>query len=1786
MRIEAYFWEEQPMRATRGDFQAQIAEPAEFDLVVCILWSRLGSRLHPGKHRRNDGSPFSSGTEYEFESAAQAFAQRGRPDLLVYRRTETPFFPPEPSGEMEARLSQWKALDGFCRRWFLDEETETFRAAFNQYRNLAEFEDKLESHLLSLAREFFARAGGEAASAPLGAQIPTWTQGSPYRGLHSFDFEHEPIFFGRTKARDEVLGVLRARWEEERCAFVLLFGASGSGKSSLLRAGVLPWLVRPGVIEGVGLWRCLVFRPSDTPTGRDLLDGLSRALLLPAALPELGADASDADALAAMLRQRPEDAVILLETALARGAAETQRAEDLPRQPVARLALGLDQLEEVFTAAERFSVESRALFFRALDALARSGIVWILAALRSDFYMRCEEVPLLVALKQGRGQYHLLAPGAVELGQMIRLPAEAAGVVFEEHAEKGRLEDVIRDEALAEPGALPLLEYALDELYRAGATRGRLTHEDHAKLGGVAAALARRAEETYAALSAWAQGALESVLRQIVRLGEGEEDVAARRTAGYAAATAAAGAGELVERFLDARLLVGDRDAVGARTVTVAHESLLRIWPRAVAWVRENRDFLRVRARLGTALARWEEGAQHRDFLLPAGRPLAEAEELLTQNGSALESGEVRFIESSLAAAHERTLRERKRARRVLTAISTLLLLALGGGAFSASQYRKADASAERALALTREASRSDLAVAVDLVAKNRRAEAIAYLGRSLRFDPGNRRAADWFWLEATRGGAENFPAATVFHDGPVYSAAFSADGTRLVTASYDQTARVWEAHSGRPVGEPMRHGALIREATFSPDGTRVLTASGDGTARVWEAATGEPLGKPLPHEGSLRSAAFSPDGTRVVTASIDRTARIWDAASGRPLGGPLRHGGVVYGAAFSPDGKLIVTASQDHTAQLWDAVTGAAVGAPLRHESDVLGATFSADGIRVATASADGTARIWEVATSEPAGEPMRHEKPVISAHFSPDGTRLVTASEDQTARVWDAGSGRSVGEPMRHGGPIRSARFSADGTRLVTASEDGSARIWEATTGQSLGEPLRHEGIVYAAALSADGLRVVTASADRTARVWDAATGQAVGVAFRHRSGVNTAALSADGARVVTASEDMTARLWEVATGRPVGEPMRQNDRVLSAAFRPDGKQVVTASWDGHVQVWNAATGQPVGPSMLHVGPVRSAAFSADGTLIVTATRDQSAGVWVAATGRPLGAELRHGDFVLKAEDGWVWTAAFNADATRVVTASEDQTARIWEATGQPVGEPMRHDGAVRSALFSPKGTLVVTGSADRTARLWEAATGRSVGGPMRHEGVVNAVAFSSDGSRVVTASADKTARLWDAATGQPLGEPMRHGDQVWSAAFSADGTRVVTASLDHTARVWEAGTGQPVGEPLRHLGVLRGATFSADGSRVVTASADGTARVWRLPPELSLAPAYVAELAGVLAGWDFGPAGEIRETPIARRIQERNELRRRLLADPVVPANSWGRLALWALSGASDRTVSPEDETTLAALGGRKRAVGTQAELRETLGFYPQDPLLRISLAYFESEAKRAAFLREYDVARLPPDCALCLEAHAALREQRAWGQALRAAQNAIAAEPKSNEARRALGQSLYEMQRYSESAAAFALLLPDSRNLEDLSMGMLCAGQLQDAAQVEALAARAGQISPQNATLHFRLGLALNSLGKPAEAIEAFQRALRFASATAHPPGEDDILCGVALAQWWSGARPAAIATANRLVRRNSAYAEPRHFLESAVFASWPPGDRNALQEIFDETMRDEPARARP
>jgi eukaryotic-like serine/threonine-protein kinase len=450
-------------------------------------------------------------------------------------------------------------------------------------------------------------------------------------------------------------------------------------------------------------------------------------------------------------------------------------------------------------------------------------------------------------------------------------------------------------------------------------------------------------------------------------------------------------------------------------------------------------------------------------------------------------------------------------------------------------------------------------------------------------------------------------------------------------------------------------HDNLVNTAAYSPDGTRIVTASNDKTARIWDARAGLQLTVLTGHGGSVYCAAYSPDGSRIFTASADKTARIWDARTGAQLAVLSGHRDEVSCAAYSPDGSRIVTASDDKTARIWDARTGAQLAVLSGHDDSVVTAAYSPDGMVIVTASDDKTARTWDARTGAQRAVLSGHSDRVDSVDYSPDGTRIVTASRDRTVRIWDARTGAQLAV-LGHGSPVFTAAYSPDGTRIVTASYDKTVRFWDARTGLQLAALSGHGSFVYSAAYSPDGTRVVTTPNDKSARVWDVRMGAQLGVLSGHAGYLYSAAYSPDGTRIVTASVDKTARIWDAHTGAQLAVLSGHGDMLYSAAYSPDGTRIVTASADKTARTWDARTGAQLAVLSGHGDSVTSAAYSPDGTRIVTASRDKTARLWDARTAAQLA--------VLTGNDSYVYSAAYSPDGARIVTASFDKTARIWDA------------------------------------------------------------------------------------------------------------------------------------------------------------------------------------------------------------------------------------------------------------------------------------------------------------------------------------------------------------------------------------------------------------------------------------------------------------------------------------------------------------------------------------------
>jgi len=1229
---------------------------------------------------------------------------------------------------------------------------ETFVSSDIQHLDLTkDREGGLERLLSELTRISLDTRGGFAWDATR----------SPYPGLLAFNEADAAIYFGRDDDIRRLIERLNARRAQGGERLVLLLGASGSGKSSLLRAGVAPrlkrdqhnWIVLPP------------FRPQLHP-----LDELAQAV-------------------AAGLGQATEWR--RWRDALAQGDS-AHSLSDLGRdlraahkQTEAQILLIIDQGEELFAGSDP---EQMGQFFQVLNVLLDDRLPFLaVMSLRSDYLGCLQRDPRLEAPFE---QFSLKPMPLERVREIIEGPAKVDGMAVDDNLVSAAIADARTEDAL------PLLAFALRELYDRFASSGRLTAESYRALGDPQAQLSplenavrRKADEVLAAAKPAPEdlNALkEAFIPAMVRVSPEGEYV--RRPAPIESLPPRAL--PLIERLATGRLLT-ILEEQGVRTVEVAHEALLRKWPLLRGWLDEERDFLVGKAQLEQDLLDWENAAseQKPDALL-GGLKLTRARLWLLSKPHQLTAREREFIQASLTRQEAEAVQRERASRRVLR--GTIAAAAVLAFAALAAIWEWRRATIEKSQAVSRQlAAQSVLDSSRDLGGALR--EAIAAAERS------HTSESELALNQAVESPAEYY---ILHHRDRVQLAVFSPDGKQILTASEDRTARVWDAASGQLLFTLVGHAGTVNEAVYSADGAWIATASDDGSARIWDARNGQCVAALLGHKDKVISVAFSPDGRRVVTASRDHTVRVWSRENAQflfsfpgYLGDPIevyvndkvgRHND----PEFSPNGNLIVTAGYDNMARVWDSATGHLLGALKGHTGTVWTAVFSADGKKIVTASQDGTAIVWDAIHRTTLRHLVGHTASVRSAMFSPDSARVVTASLDGTSRVWNANTGSSSLTLPELGEKVASAAFSPDGRRILTRSFSATAcRVWDANTGVLLSTLVGHLGVISSARFSPNSDRVLTASFDHTARVWAAIQGRPLATLATKSSTGNTSVFSPDGALILTADFDTSAYVWNAGTGKLVATLSGGGGRIIAAMFSPDGKLIVTADFDrGELLIWDAK-------SYSALKKVHSPS----------------------------------GKFVY---------AMFSPDSRRIVTSNDDSTARVWDArTGEALVTLDIGSGTVRFASYSPDGRRIVT-ARDTQALVWDAISGQQLLAFAGHTGTLWCAMFSPDGKRIVTASSDNTARIWDARNGAPLMVLVGHNDSVTAANYSPDGKRIVTSSNDRTARVWDVVSGNLLAILPGHTAAVNWASFSPDGKRVATAGGDSSARVYLVDFEEVLA------------------------------------------------------------------------------------------------------------------------------------------------------------------------------------------------------------------------------------------------------------------------------------------------------------------------------------------------------------
>ncbi|MEV5595118.1 hypothetical protein [Streptomyces sp. NPDC052496] len=1167
------------------------------------------------------------------------------------------------------------------------------------------------------------------AAAGAGDEEPV-TARCPYPGLAAFEAANAAEYFGRAALTKELSGRV------EQHALTVVFGASGSGKSSLLRAGLLPHLGAH--------WHPVLLTPGAHPLG-----ALTEAVTRLAAEPERPGGAGLGDGKGEE-GEGAEGAGTGGEVRTGGGGTgggartgerpcpgfEEPTTSEAPTDPhphpdevptalglalrtwlaaqpdTARALLVVDQFEEAFTLCA--DEAERTAFLGAVAGLARceDRRVRVAVGIRADFYARCFVHPELVAVLRTAAQLPVGPPGRAELRDIIAEPAVRSGVQVD-----ADLVEAVLAEAAGQPGALPLVGHAMREAWhrRSGET---LRLADYRATGGMRGAVAQTAERVYEKAGPRQRDVMRAVFLRLTALGEGTEDtrrrLARRELDGLADPHEIDG---VLRKLAAARLVV-----LSEGTVEVAHEAVIRAWPRLRHWLDEDREALRTHRRLTAAAEAWHELGRDAGALY-RGAQLAGAQAWARVHGAALNALERDFLRTATGADRRRG----RRARWLTASLATLLVLALIAAGIAFEQ--RADAEAQRRIAVSRQYA----AEAGELRREQPQAAALTALYGYRQAETVEARGSLLSAYAAYR--ANQFTG----HTGIVTAVAHSPDGRTLATGSVDRTVKLWDVATGRMLATFIGHVGPVFALAFSPDGRVLASAGDDGSVRLWDVAQLHRLGVLDGPSGRVLSLSFSRDGRTLASGSTGDAVRLWDVPSLRHVADLAGHTDNVTAVAFSPDGKVLASAGDDRTVRLWDARTHRPLATLTGHRQSVFALAFSPDSRTLASGGGDRTVLLWDVAGRRRAGELTGTADRITALAWAPNRPVLAVASYDGLVRLWDV-----------------DARHAWD--KFQARVESASALSW-ARDGSALAAPLNDD--------------------TGTVRLWRAA-GSGRETLGGRQSAITSAAVSPDGRIVAAAGSDLT--LWSADRPRPLRTLAAPPGMITSLVFSPGNDVLASVHADRTVRLWDAHTGRLLGTLRGHTNTVRQAAFSRDGRVLATVGDDRNLFLWHVASRRRI-AERKL--------TGGASTVTFAPDGkTLAVTenAGNRGTVRLWDVAD--LRETARFTGRtypIFAAVFAPDGKTLATSGTDHDIQLWDVPKRRPSGTLRGHAGSVASLAFGPDGRTLASGGDDDTVRLWDLAGRRTSAVLAGHTGSVLSLAFWPDGRALISGSVDGTVREW---------------------------------------------------------------------------------------------------------------------------------------------------------------------------------------------------------------------------------------------------------------------------------------------------------------------------------------------------------------------------------------------------------------
>ncbi len=1124
---------------------------------------------------------------------------------------------------------------------------------------------------------------------------------SPFMGLSHFQEKNKEFFFGREKFTQELLNAIESK------PIIALAGASGSGKSSVVYAGVIPELRKQNYI-------IFKFRPGENPYF-SAVHALSEPV---GEETEWREPAGIRDIVSDILKKYPDNKLFLLG----------------------------DQFEELFTICKN-KTQREELGSELIDiAKEFKDRFRFFITIRSDFWTKLLEDSGFSSVIGDSGEHtnlgerFFLSPMTIEeLRSTIEKPLAISKLQIQDG-----LSDLILTSIAKEPGGLPLLQFCLEELWKKQVDY-TLNYNAYKELGEVKGALATYAEHVFKDLTKLEQEQVRKIFLQLVNPGQGMEDT--RRIAlvdDILAINSDSNDTDQMKDFIhflaDKRLIVTGTNEVEKQTLEIVHEALIREWARLKEWIDADREFRVWQEKVRYAVAEWESEGRD-DGLLLHGNNCFVAEEWMSERKKDLAQREIEFIEKS-KELREKILKKEKRISRMITfGSSAAALLGLALSWFSYTQKKDAEINETKAEALF---IASNFKVKKDYMNGYFQILKSAINSQNLgkKYSIAKITVLSTIYSYVYNTGEI---ASLLGHYSFVNSAKFSPDGNTIVSASDDNTIRIWDVATGKKTKTLSGHISFVWSVNFSPDGKYIVSGSGDKTIKLWDVATGKELKTLSGHSSTVSSVDFSPDGKYIASASYDRKIKLWDAATGKELKTFSGHNSSVNTVVFSPDGKYLASGSYDHTVKLWHVATGQEIRTLHSHNSYIWSVNFSSDGKYLVSASEDNTLQVWNASTGGELNTLYGHNAYVLSASFSPDSKTIASGSGDKSIKLWDAATGKELKTFYGHNSSVNTVSFSPDGKYLVSGSPDKSIKLWEVPMGD-LG-PIEKE---------------VRTFYGHTEPVWEVSS-------------------SPDGKYIASSSSDKTIKLWEISSGKDVKTFSGHNSFVMSISFSPNGMFLASGSADNTVKLWDVAKGKEVRTFYGHSSSIWSISFSPDGNYIASGSGDKTIKLWDVVTGKELKTFSGH----TKSVDG----VSFSPNGKYLASASYDKTIKLWDVdTGKELKTFFGHSSFVSVVAFSPDGKYIASGSYDNTIKLWDVKSGKEERNFSGHSSFVNNLSFSPDGKFIASASEDKTIKLWDVETGKEVKTLSGHLKSVDSVIFSPDGQLVISASPDNTVKLWD--------------------------------------------------------------------------------------------------------------------------------------------------------------------------------------------------------------------------------------------------------------------------------------------------------------------------------------------------------------------------------------------------------------